>query len=183
MRSKADVKNRLRSDRRSGCRDLIQVIVARRDQPHWVEQPIHFLRVQLPSQKGPRQATRWMAEGGAQSPASAPHATHSGADVDARPLARRSSRGTGYRHRPNRLFEQAKQTIGNETSLPETWRRYRSVTVRNVQGRYGRDVTVALPFATWWHYLWRDVFEEARREFGSKCFTSGTRPSRPCSIS
>src|SRR5258708_25659536 len=28
MRSKADVKNRLRSDRRSGCRDLIQVIVA-----------------------------------------------------------------------------------------------------------------------------------------------------------
>src|SRR6266404_5741945 len=63
MRSKADVKNRLRSDRRSGCRDLIQVIVARRDQPHWVEQPIHFLRVQLPSQKGPRQATRWMAEG------------------------------------------------------------------------------------------------------------------------
>src|SRR5437868_10718755 len=60
MRSKADVKNRLRSDRRSGCRDLIHVIVARRDQPHWVEQPIHFLRVQLPSQKAPgKQLDGW----------------------------------------------------------------------------------------------------------------------------
>src|SRR5260370_22827489 len=87
MRSKADVKNRLRSDRRSGCRDLIQVIIARRDQPHWVEQPIHFLRVQLPSQKGPRPATRLTAEGSAPSLASAPHTTHSGADGDARPLA------------------------------------------------------------------------------------------------
>jgi hypothetical protein len=45
---------------------------------------------------------------------SAPHPAHPRADVDARPLARGPGGRIGCRERPNRLFEQAEQTIRNE---------------------------------------------------------------------
>src|SRR5260370_36221942 len=44
---------------------------------------------------------------------SPPHPAHAGADVDTRAGAR-STRRTGYRNRPYRLFEQAEQAIRNE---------------------------------------------------------------------